>query len=265
MDTKEYEKELYRRELSPNTITKYLKDTNDFLKYAADQEVTQELLIEYKKELLSKFKINTVNTKITIINNFLKFQGKNISVKQERTQKSNVLDDVLSEKDFERLIRMADTKGNRRARVTMLSLYHTGVRVSELKYLTTEALQRGYMDINNKGKHRRVPINKKLTKELRSYIKDEGIAEGYIIKNARGKSLSRSYIYKEMKYLGGQARVKLSKVYPHSIRHLFAKRYLKHNNNNALALADILGHSSVDTTRVYSTLSTKEQSETMDF
>ena len=105
MDTKEYEKELYRRELSPNTITKYLKDTNDFLKYAEGKEVTQELLIEYKKELLGKFKVNTVNTKITIINNFLKFKDKDISVKQERTQRSNVLDDVLSESDFNRLIR----------------------------------------------------------------------------------------------------------------------------------------------------------------
>lgn len=265
MNISEYERELENRELAKNTIKKYLKDVTDFLKYVGDQEVTQEKLIEYKGQLLEKFKTNTVNTKITIINNYLSFKDMDISVKHERTQRSTTLDNILSETDYNRLIRMSETKGNTRARITMLSLYYTGLRVSELEFLTVAAVKKGYIDINNKGKYRRVPINKKLSKELKKFIKDEGITKGSIIINKSGDPLSRSYIFKELKYIGGQARVKKAKVYPHSFRHLFAKQWLKHNNNNVLVLADILGHSSLETTRIYTTLSTNEQRDTINF
>lgn len=266
MDIIEYKKILKNRELSKNTITKYLKDVSDFLKYVGDQEVTQEQLINYKKELINKYKTSTVNTKITIINNYMALANKDIKVKQERVQKSNSLDNVLNENELARITSMARTRGNERARITMLSIFNTGLRVSELQFLTVEAFKKGHIDVNNKGKHRRVPINKELTKELRQYIKAEGLKSGSIIINKNGDPLSRSFIFREMKYIGGQARgIKKSKIYPHSIRHLFAKRYLKYNNNNMAALADILGHSSLETTRIYATLSTKEQSETMDF
>ncbi len=261
----EYERELHKRELSKNTIIKYLKDVKDFLNYTDGKEITQELLITYKSDLLDKFKISTVNNKITIINNYLAFINSDVNVKQEKIQKENVLDNVLSETDFNRLIRMSETKGMTRARITMLSLYYTGVRVSELQFLTVEALKKGYMDIENKGKHRRVPICTKLSKELKKYIKDEHITRGHIIVNSRGESLSRSYIFRELKWIGGQARVKKDKVYPHSFRHLFAKQWLKHNNNNILALADLLGHSSLETTRIYTSLSTAEQRDTINF
>lgn len=266
IDISNYKKELENRELAKSTITKYLKDVSDFLEYVGDKEITQEKLISYKKELITEYKTSTVNTKITIINNYLKFKDKDISVKQERVQKSNSLDNVLSKDEFKRIVSMARTKGNERIRITMLSLYHTGLRVSELQFLTVEALNKGYMDVNNKGKHRRVGINKELTKELKKYIKDEGITNGTIIINKNGDPLSRSFIFREMKYIGGQARgIKKTKIYPHSLRHLFALNWLEHNNNNMSTLADILGHSSLDTTRIYATLSTKEQIKTMDF
>lgn len=265
MDIQEYKKELEKRELAKSTITKYERDIKDFLEYLGDREVTQELFIAYKKELIKKYKINTVNTKITIINSYLAYEEKDIKVKQEKTQRSTTLDNVLTETDFNRLVRMAKTRGNERARITMLSLYWTGLRVSELQYLTVDAVKKGYIDVNNKGKHRRVPVNRQLSKELKKYTKDENIVEGSIIRNAKGESLSRSYVFRELKYIGGQARVKKDKVYPHSFRHLFAKQWLKHNNNNMLALADLLGHSSLETTRIYSTLSTEEQRATMEF
>lgn len=264
MDIEEYEKELHRRELSDNTMKKYLRDVKKFIKYA-DGEITQEKFIEYKKDLIEKFKISTVNNKITIINNYLEFMKSDVKVKQEKQQTSNVLDNVLSETDYNRLVRMSETRNKPRTRIIMLSLYHTGVRVSELQFLTVEAVSKGEMDIYNKGKHRRVPIVNKLKKELLQYIKDEGITTGEIILNARGNSLSRSYIFKELKWIGGQARVKKDKVYPHSFRHLFAKQYLEHNNNDTFTLADILGHSSLDTTRIYVTKTTKEQRDSMDF
>lgn len=261
----DYKDELIKRELAENTITKYVRDVAEFLEYAGDQKITQELLIEYKERLSDRFKISTVNNKITIINNYLSFKGKDVKVKQEKIQRRTTLDNVLTETDFNRLIRIARNRGMERARITMLSLYYTGVRVSELKFLTVEALRRGYMDIENKGKHRRVPISNKLSKELKNYIRDEKITEGAIIRNRNGDSLGRSYIFRELKYIAGQARVRKDKVYPHSFRHLFAKQWLAHNNNNVLALADLLGHSSLETTRIYTTLSTDEQRKTITF
>lgn len=265
MDLKDYIEELNNRELSEGTKKLYLRNVKDFLNFVGDREVSQSLLIEYKQEMLKKFKTSTVNTKIVIINNFLDFKDKDISVKQERVQRSNILDNVLTETDFNRLMRMAETKNKPRERLVMLIFYYTGIRVSELPFLTVEAVKKGYIDIENKGKHRRVPINNKLKKELRKYIKENNITNGSIIVNKNGEPLSRGYIFKELKWIGGQARVKKAKVYPHSFRHLFAKQWLKHNNDNVLALADILGHSSLETTRIYTTLSTNEQRNTINF
>lgn len=266
MNIEEYKKDLINRELAESTKKLYLRAVRDFLGYAGDEEISQNLLIAYKKEMLDKYKVSTTNTKITIINNFLEFQGKEISVKQEKVQRNTTLDDVLNENEFERLIRAANNKDRPRTKVIMLSLYYTGVRVSELEFLTVESLKKGYLDIENKGKHRRVPITKKLERELKDFIKDERISKGQIIRNSRGEALSRSHIFRELKWIGGQARgIKKSKIYPHSFRHLFAKSYLKHNNNNILALADILGHSSLETTRIYTTLSTDEQRENISF
>ena len=175
------------------------------------------------------------------------------------------LDNVLNFNEYERILRMATTRNKPRTKAIILILYYTGVRVSEIEFLTVAALRKGYIDIDNKGKHRRIPITRKLSNELKQFIKDEGITDGYIIRNSRGESLSRSQIFKDLKWIGGQARVKKAKVYPHSFRHLFAKQWLKHNNNNVLALADILGHSSLETTRIYTTLSTDEQRDTINF
>lgn len=265
MKLEDYEVELDNRELAESTKKMYLRAVNDFLSFADGQKLTQDLLIEYKKHLLNKYKTSTVNTKTTIINNYLEFADKDISVKQERVQKSNILDDVLTETDFNRLIRMADTRGKERERVIMLILYYTGIRISELPNVTAEAVKLGYIDINNKGKHRRVPISRTLSKTLKQYLDDAGIESGPIIVNRDGNPLSRSYIFRQLKWIGGQARVKKAKVYPHSFRHLFAKQWLKNNNGNTLALADLLGHSSLETTRIYATLSTDEQRQTIDF
>lgn len=264
MNLDDYKTELENRELSSNTIAKYLGDVKAFLEFTDEAELNQEIFIQYKEYLKSKYKTNSVNSKVTVINNFLAFKGIEAKVKQERVQKHTTLDNVLSEKDYVRLIRMAETRGKDRARMTMIALRYTGLRVSELEYLTVEAIKKGYIDINNKGKHRRVAICTYLSKELKKYIKAQGITSGAIIINSKGEPLSRGYVFKELKWIAGQARVKKDKVYPHSFRHLFAKWWLSKNGNNTLALADILGHSSLDTTRIYTTLSTAEQRETME-
>ena len=236
------------------------------------------MLIEYKKELLEKYKTSTANTKITILNNYLAFINKDLSIKQERVQKSNVLDNVLTEREFWRLVNFASEYEKRprhdrnrtssninRIRIIMLILYYTGIRVSELEFLTVEAVKDKHIDIYNKGKHRRVAIVRPLEQELKEYIEAENIKQGALIVNSQGQPLSRSHIFRELKNIGGQARgIRKDKIYPHSFRHLFAKQYLAKEGNTVLSLADVLGHSSLETTRIYSTLSTDEQREAME-
>lgn len=278
MKIEAYEKELVNRELAENTKKMYLRAVKDFLTYADNKEITKALLIEYKGRLLEKYKTSTVNTKITIINNYLDFIDEDFSIKQERVQKSNVLDNVLTDKEFWRLVNFASeyetrprnernrTRSNiNRIRVVMLILYYTGIRISELKFLTVEAVADKHIDIYNKGKHRRVAIVKPLEKELKEFIKKENIQEGSLIINNQGDPLSRSHIFRELKNIGGQARgIRKDKIYPHSFRHLFAKQYLAKEGNTVLSLADVLGHSSLETTRIYSTLTTEEQRQAME-
>lgn len=278
MSIEAYKKELTHRELTESTKKLYLRAVKDLLKYAGDKEITKDLLIDYKADLLKRYATSTANTKITIVNNYLDFINKDLSIKQERVQKSNVLDNVLTDDEFWRIINFskefeARTSNNRnrtranirRIRVVMLILYYTGIRISELPYVTVEAVKNKHIDIYNKGKHRRVAIVKPLEKVLKQYIKDEEIETGSLIVNKQGKPISRSHIFRELKNIGGQARgIRKDKIYPHSFRHLFAKQYLAKDGNTILGLADVLGHSSLETTRIYSTLTTKEQREAME-
>lgn len=262
---KEYEVELQNRELAKSTIRKYLSDISEFLKFAGDRELTKELLIEYKDFLQDRFKVSTVNSRITILNAYLKFLEVDLKLKHEKQQRKTSLDNVMSETDFQRLMRVAESREKIQLKYIMLSLYYTGIRISELQYLTFESLKVGYMEVENKGKRRMVPIAKKLVKELRKYCKEQGTISGIIFRTATGKPIDRANIFKQLKWIAGQARVKKAKVYPHSFRHLFAKQWLKHNNNNVLELANILGHSSLETTRIYATLSVHEQRDTINF
>lgn len=277
MDIKDYEQELRHRELTKNTKASYLRAVKDLLKYAGSEEINKDLLINYKEELLKKYKTSTVNTKITIINNFLDFKATDLSIKQESIQSSTSLDNVLTEEEFQRLLNFTTNYAERpsanrrksrenikRTRAIMLVLRYTGIRVSELEYLTVEAVRNKEIDVYNKGKHRKVAISKSLEKELKQYIKETNIKSGAIITNRNGDPLSRSYIFKDLKFLGGQARIKKDKIYPHSFRHLFAKEYIKNSNNNPLNLAKILGHSSLETTRLYTEATTDELRDTME-
>lgn len=260
-----YKKELINQELQPNTIKKYINDIKAFESFRGNKDYSKDLIINYKDELLEKYKTSTVNNKIVILNKYLKFIDKdNLTVKVVKVQRGNELENVLTQKDFERIYRQAEQKGTQRDITTLDILYSMGVRVSEVEFVTVEAVKKGYSTIDNKGKIRRVPITKALQKKLKKYCKDNNIETGSIILNRNGKPLSRYYIYKRLKYLGGQARVKKSKVYPHSIRHLFAKNWLAKNKNNVLQLADILGHESLDTTRIYTRLNISELRATME-
>lgn len=267
----DYNNHLNNEELRPNSISKYIHDLKLLYNFLGDAELTQKNLIGFKKDLEAKeeqgeITKSTLNSRLISINKFLKWYGlEDATLKLLKVQTKTTLDDILSETDYNRILRMARNRGTYRDTMILEVISNTGLRVSEIKFLTVDALKKGYMDITNKGKSRRVPIPDKLAKGLKEYIKEKGIKDGYILVTRNGKPLNRSYIYTRIRWLGGQARVKKEKCHPHSLRHLFAKRWISKNGNNPLQLADILGHSSLETTRIYTKLDTKEAKKTMNF
>lgn len=263
----EYGNHLKHEELAAASIRKYMLDARQFDTWRGERDISKGLTMEYKAHMQEKeFKPATLHSKIISLNKYLAFMGEDsAAVKNIKVQNQGLSENVLSQNDYDRMLRQANSKGTARDVLMLEALLRTGVRVSELQCFTVEALQAGYMTIDNKGKIRKVAISKNLEKQAKAYIKDEGITGGAIIQNAQGQPLSRNYIYKRIKYLAGQARIKLAKAYPHSIRHLFARNYLARNGNNAaIQLANILGHESLETTRIYVALSIDEARATMD-
>lgn len=243
-------------ELSEKTLTKYNRDINKFIQYSnikTKEDITKDRLIEYKDSLIKKSKTSTVNNKIIIINKFLTFlfNNKDYNLKQIKTQSKFEVDNILSKTDYDRLLKWAVKLNKMVMYYLMRTLAGTGIRISELQYITVEAVKKGKTEIYNKGKKRPVYIKETLQKDLKKYCKDKGIDKGIIFKSRSGKPLDNAYIYKEIQHIAGQARVNKKKAHPHSFRHLFAKEYLN-AGGNYLNLADILGHSSTDTTRIYS-------------
>ena len=243
-------------ELSEKTLTKYNRDINEFIQTAnikTKEDITKDKLIEYKDNLINKSKTSTVNNKIIIINKFLTFlfNNKDYNLKQIKTQNKFEVDNILSKTDYDRLLKWAIKLNKMVMYYLMRTLAGTGIRISELQYITVEAVKKGKTEIYNKGKKRPVYIKETLQKDLKRYCKDKGIDKGIIFKSRSGNPLDNAYIYKEIQYIAGQARVNKKKAHPHSFRHLFAKEYLN-AGGNYLNLADILGHSSTDTTRIYS-------------
>lgn len=259
-----YKDKLIEDELSNNTISKYIRDAQAFENWLNGRDLTKTLTIQYKEQLKEKFKTSTVNNKIITLNKYLKFNDRAEETVKNIKVQATELDEVMSQNDYERIYRQAREKGTTRDLIMLDALYETGLRVSELQFLTVEANKQGYITVNNKGKIRNVPITKTLKKRLDQYIKEQGITTGTIILNPSGEPLSRYTVFNRLKWLGGQARVKKTKVYPHSIRHLFAKNWLARNGNNVLQLADILGHSSLETTRIYTKLDINETRATME-
>lgn len=262
----DYKKSLIENELSPRTIEKYIRDAKTFIDWIEEEAepISKALTIKYKQELKEKYALSTANNKIVTLNKYLKYIGlEDETVKIIRVQSKEIAE-YISQTDYDRILRQAKSKGTSRDVVMLEIFYNTGLRVSELEFLTVEALNQGYITIDNKGKVRTVPIVTSLKNLLKDYIKANNIKTGSIILNRDGEPLSRYMIFNRIKYLAGQARVKKSKAYPHSIRHLFAKNWLARNGNNVLQLADILGHESLETTRLYTKLDIHETRKTME-
>ena len=244
---------LIEEEKSENTIEKYIRDITFFMAWLCGQEVTKILALEYKKELCEKYAPASANAAISSLNSFFAFmEWHDIRIKALKIQRQifSSKEKELTKAEYERLLNAAKNKKNERLYYLMQTICSTGIRVSELRHITTSAVHSGQAVINCKGKMRIVILPKELCKMLKGYIRENNIKNGSVFVSRTGKPLDRSHIWKMLKALCETTGVSKDKVFPHNFRHLFARTYYS-LQKDIVRLADILGHSSVNTTRIY--------------
>ncbi len=262
----QYSNYLKKEEKSAATIEKYVRDAEKFMAFSGDRPVTKELAIAYKEKLKEEYTPASINSMLAALNGILAFLGWNhCQVKRLRVQRSAFCNEEkeLSKEEYERLIKASRQKGQERINLIIQTICGTGIRVSELSYITVEAVIRRKAVVACKNKVRVVLIGKKLQKILLSYIRRQGIHKGPVFIGQKGKPIHRSSIWKAMKALCAAARVSHEKVFPHNLRHLFARTFYGIEKDIA-KLADILGHSNIETTRGYIISSGKEHYRQID-
>ena len=247
-----YHQYLLREEKSTATVEKYLRDVRAFAFYADEGEITKEVVLEYKRELQKKeYAVRSINSMLASLNSFLIYMGwTDCKVKSFKLQRQVYCTEEkeLTKSEYERLLKAAER--NEQLRLVMQTICGTGIRVSELKYFTVEAVSRGEVIVNCKAKTRTILIPGKLRKRLLDYARKQKIRSGVIFLTRNGKPLDRKTIWAQMKGLCKTAGVNPSKVFPHNLRKLFARTFYGIEKDIA-KLADILGHSSIDTTRIF--------------
>lgn len=249
----EYEIYLWEEEKSINTVKKYIRDVKLFLEHLQDNEISKQKLLVFKEQIIKEYAPSSVNSMIASVNNFLGFLHlKGLKLKPVKIQKKIFAnpETELTAEDYKRLISAAEQSENQRISLIIQTICLTGIRVSELEYITIESLYIGRATVNCKGKQRYVLIPKELQRLLKCYCKERGIIEGIIFRTKNGKPIDRSNIWKMMKKLCQLAGVSTSKVFPHNLRHLFARTYYNIEKDIS-KLADVLGHSDINTTRIY--------------
>ena len=244
---------LAEEEKSKNTIQKYIRDAFFFAQWARGAQVSKALLIEYKSYLCERYAPASANSAISSLNCFFAFCGRHdLRIKTLKIQRRIFADKSkeLTKAEYERLLTAAKDRNNERLYYLMQTVASTGLRVSEIKYVTCEAVKRGQALINCKGKIRQVFLPKKLCRMLREYTRSKNIKSGSVFITRNGRPLDRFVIWRMLKELCDSANVDRAKVFPHNFRHLFARTYYS-LQKDIVRLADILGHSSIETTRIY--------------
>jgi site-specific recombinase XerD len=248
-----FESWLKTEERSAGTIENYLRDLRTFAVWLEGREASKALVTEWKEQLQSKYAAVTVNAKLSAINGFFRFMGwDDCRVKFLKVQRKlfRETDRDLDRNEYDCLTKTAQAQGRERLALVMEAICATGIRVSEVKYITVEAARQGRAEISLKGKIRTILLPNKLCRKLLKYAKTQKITSGEIFLTRGGKGLSRKQIWAEMKALCRSAGVAATKVFPHNLRHLFAATFYRCCRDIA-RLADVLGHSSIETTRVY--------------
>ena len=246
------------------TIEKYLRDVTAFSLYIGDSAITKESLIDYKQHLQDSYAPASVNSMLSALNHFFTWCGWELHVRALKIQ-HKLFRDEEKELSKEEYLRLLDAAWNKSERLWLLiqTIGSTGIRVSELQYITVEAAKKGRTDIQCKGKTRTILLPLDLRKELIRYAKLHGIKNGPIFLTKTGRVMNRSNIWRALKSLCEAAGVLASKVFPHNLRHLFATTFYEAAKDIA-RLADVLGHSSINTTRIYITTSGQTHSRIIE-
>ena len=251
---KAYEDYLLAEERSRGTVAKYIRDTKRFIQWLNGGCVNKQKAMEWKDHL---YKIGyapiTINSMLASLNGLFQFMGWNeCRIKFYKIQRKMFRDSNkdLNRQEYERLVSAAKQQGKNQIALLMETICATGIRVSEISYITAEAVYRGQAEIILKGKIRTIMFPGKLRKKLFRYMKNQKIKAGKLFLTRNGKQISRGQIWKEMKQLSRIAKVEPSKVFPHNLRHLFAITFYS-VCKDIVRLADVLGHSNIETTRIY--------------
>ncbi len=250
----QFKEHLILEERSDATIEKYCRDVTAFTVFAGSGEITKELAIAYKNKLKDAgYAVRSINSMLASINSLFAFLGwHDLRVKTIKIQQQIFCPEEkeLTKEEYMRLVKTAKAKHNERLCLILQTICGTGIRVSELQFITVEAAKRGEATVSCKGKTRSVFIVRELQKKLLRYAAEQGIGSGCIFITRGGKPISRTNIWRDMKSLCVEANVSPNKVFPHNLRHLFARVFYGIEKDIA-KLADILGHSSINTTRIY--------------
>lgn len=261
-----YEDYLIKEERSRNTIAKYTRDLRSYFAFLQGEAVTKESLLCWKEKLAHSYLPASVNSMLAAVNGFLEWAGypqyrvKPLKVQREIFTKP---EKELSREEYIRLVNAAEEKQNRRLALILQTICSTGIRVSELQFVTLETVKAGRAVVDCKGKKRTIFLPGDLSRALKAYCCEQGIKNGVVFCTKNGRPLDRSNIWRDMKRLCCSAGVEPQKVFPHNLRHLFARTYYGMEKDLS-RLADLLGHSSVTTTRIYTMESGMEHARQVD-
>lgn len=253
VDLEAYCEHLLREERSPLTIEKYMRDIRTFFSHMEGRALLHEEVLGYKQYLVGRYKPTSVNSMLAALNGFFQFTGRaELRVKPLKIQKNTFAapERILLQAEYKRLLHAANQRQNQRLCLVMQTICATGIRVSELRFITVESLKAGQAEVTGKGKQRLVFLVPKLVRQLELYRKQQRITSGSIFLSRTGCPLNRHQIWADMKTLCEAAQVDKKKVFPHNLRHLFARTFYALEKDLG-RLADILGHSNVNTTRIY--------------
>jgi site-specific recombinase XerD len=246
---------LYEEEKASSTIAKYARDLEKLRAYAAGRKLDKALLIAYKEKLLTEdhYQTSSINSYLIAANRFFEYMGwHELKVRTYKVQREafTPVSRSLSRKEYQRLVSVARAGNRGRLAMILQTLCATGMRISEIRYITVENLSAGTIRIRCKGKLRTILLPDDLRRELVHYIRRNHITTGFVFRTRSGRLPDRSNLWREMKSLCADARVNPQKVFPHNFRHLFAQCFYEVKKDIA-KLADVLGHSSIETTRIY--------------
>lgn len=253
-------RELFEQEKAKKTIERYQHQLRAFARWVEGRTVTKEMTVRYKQWLMERYSPASVNVTLAALNGFFKFMGwQECRVRPVRVQRRHYAEPSreLSREEYYRLLKIARQKGDMRLFHLLETICSTGIRVSELRFITVQAVKRGRADICNKGKYRTILMPRKLCGKLLEYCRERGIWQGSVFVTRSGRPIDRTNVWAMMKALCTQAHVDERKVFPHNLRNLFARCFYQ-KQRDLEHLATLLGHSSINTTRIYTRTSGEE-------